>query len=682
MDKIKILGLQSDKQSIMQLLQAEGVVELIDTGLTASLATEDDVVEPNSKSSLDREYLLVDEKEQQTISEQELLIRQKQANLESVIIKLDNKYPNISIEPADLRISIQDLLAIKKREKAILSKLEQVQVIEDRESDLAAEREQIQREQDILQDWYDVDINLAQTSTERTVIFLGQLEKSALKQLEDELVELSLAQTVILDLFEGDRYYLTAIIALKEDQLEVDNLLKRYDFNALPIKRQGKPNRIYQANTAQLERIDSYFSELEQELKEIAKNRLDFYILSDYYSVLLDYYAANKIPQNTLYTFSLQGFLPREKSADVVRQIESNYSALVEIQELTTQDDYPIMLKNNPFSGAYQTILEMFGAPNTQEIDPTPGLAPFTFLFFGMMLSDVGYGLLLTLACAFLLWKRKIDATTESGKLVRMLFLSGISSTIWGFVFGGFFGDMLTLLSDKRISFPYLWFNPMDEPQKLLIWSMIFGVIHLFGGMIMRMINEVKYGRISNIIFDIIPWFFIIIGLGMMVGGSSLNITSFNISELGKWFALGGGVIVLLFAGRDKKNIFSRLISGVGGLYGVINYLGDILSYTRVLALVLATSVIATVVNFLAVMVSGGVIGWIFAILILMGGHMLNLALSGLSAYVHSSRLQYVEFFGQFFEGGGRFFKPFSYQTKRIKLKKENINQQEENNVF
>lgn len=211
----------------------------------------------------------------------------------------------------------------------------------------------------------------------------------------------------------------------------------------------------------------------------------------------------------------------------------------------------------------------------------------------------------------------------------------------------------------------------MEEPQKLLIWSMIFGVIHLFGGMVMKIINEIKFGKISNIFFDTIPWFFIIIGLGLMLGGSSLNIAAFDIGEIGKWLAIVGAAIVLLFAGRAKKNIFSRLITGIGGLYGVINYLGDILSYTRVLALVLATSVIATVVNFLASMVSGGIIGWIFAVVILIGGHILNLALSGLSAYVHSSRLQYVEFFGQFFEGGGRFFKPLKYKTNYLKIKEE-----------
>mgnify|MGYP000976914309 CR=1 FL=1 len=654
MDKIKILGLRRDKATVLQFLQKEGVVELIDTRVL------------NSESSSQ-----VDETEQRLAlqkKEAEILINQTQLN--SVIQTLENKYANVPQESTDKKISLDDLLMVKDREKEFLDLFDLLKLTEERKIDLAAEREQIQREQDILNDWRKVEIDLQQTSTQRTLIFLGRLEKSAVSDLEQELTELSLAETAILILESGETFDLTAIVALREHELAINQLLKQYDFNYLPIEKSGTPNQIYRSNERKIKKIDSTMIELETTMKSIAAKRLDFYLLSDYYTVTLEYYSASKIPEDSLYTFYLEGYIPRKDSRKVKQNLEDDFTVFVELIELGPEDEYPILLKNKPFAGAFQTILEMFGAPSTKEIDPTPGVAIFSFLFFGMMLSDVGYGLLLTIGCAYLLWKAKIDTSSESGQLVRMLFLCGISSTLWGFVFGGFFGDMLTVMSDNRITFPCLWFNPMDEPQKLLIWSMIFGVIHLFGGMIMKIINEIKFGKISNVFFDVIPWFLIIIGLGLLLGGSSLNISTFDVGEVGKWLALVGAAIVMLFAGREKKNIFSRLISGIGGLYGVVNYLGDILSYTRVLALVLATSVIATVINFLASMVSGGIIGWFFAVVILIGGHLLNLALSGLSAYVHSSRLQYVEFFGQFFEGGGWFFKPLKYKTKYLKIKK------------
>jgi V/A-type H+-transporting ATPase subunit I len=655
MDKIKILGLRKDKASVLQFMQKRGVVELIETGA--------------SESELP---IRTDQPEQGLISQtKEADILRNQTRLNSAIQTLETKYANIPQESTDLKISAQDLLSVKEREKEILDLLDLMNSTEERQMDLAAEREQIQREQDILYDWRMVEIDLHQTSTKRTLIFLGRMEKSALAELEQELNELDLAETAIITLESGDTFDLTAVVALREHELAINQLLKQYDFNYLPITKSGTPNQIYRSNERKINNIDITAGKLEAKMKSIAAKRLDFYLLSDYYTTILEYYSASKIPEDTLYTFFLEGFIPRKVSREVEQKLEDDFTIFVEVIELEPEDEYPILLKNKPFAGSFQTILEMFGAPSTREIDPTPGLAPFTFMFFGMMLSDVGYGLLLTICCAYLIWKKKIDTSTESGQLVRMLFLCGISSTLWGFVFGGFFGDMLTLMSNNKITFPCLWFNPMEEPQKLLIWSMIFGVIHLFGGMVMKIINEIKFGKISNIFFDTIPWFFIIIGLGLMLGGSSLNIAAFDIGEIGKWLAIVGAAIVLLFAGRAKKNIFSRLITGIGGLYGVINYLGDILSYTRVLALVLATSVIATVVNFLASMVSGGIIGWIFAVVILIGGHILNLALSGLSAYVHSSRLQYVEFFGQFFEGGGRFFKPLKYKTNYLKIKEE-----------
>ncbi|HHU53637.1 MAG TPA: hypothetical protein GXZ43_06145 [Clostridiaceae bacterium] len=655
MDKIKILGLRKEKASVLQFLQKQGVVELIETEV--------------SESELSNQ---VDESEQRlALQAREAEILQNQTRLNSAIQILENKYANVPQESADLLISSDDLLSVQEREREIIELFDQMKSAEEHKIDLAAEREQIQREQDILLDWLKVDINLEQTSTERTLVLLGRLEKTALPELEQALTENSISETAILTLDSGETFDLTAIVIMREHELLINQLLKQFDFNYLPINKSGTPNQIYRSNEQKINKIDTTVHELETKMKSFAAKRFDFYLLSDYYTVTLEYFSASKIPVDTLYTFSLEGYIPRTVSRKAEKKLEDDFTVLVEITELKPEDGYPILLKNKPFAGAFQNVLEMFGAPSTREIDPTPGLAPFMFMFFGMMLSDVGYGLLLTLGCACLIWKKKIDTSTESGQLVRMLFLCGISSTLWGFVFGGFFGDMLTSMSDSNINFPCLWFNPMDDPQKLLIWSMIFGVIHLFGGMVMKIINEIKFGKISNIFFDIIPWFLIIIGLGLLFGGSSLSMTPFDLAEVGKWMAIVGAAVVLLFAGRAKKNIFSRLISGIGGLYGVVNYLGDILSYTRVLALVLATSVIATVINFLASMVSGGIIGWFFAVVILICGHILNLALSGLSAYVHSSRLQYVEFFGQFFEGGGWFFKPLRYKTNYLKIKEE-----------
>ncbi|HZJ68981.1 MAG TPA: V-type ATPase 116kDa subunit family protein [Candidatus Eisenbacteria bacterium] len=670
------MGLRRDKSDILEMLQQEGVVELMDlTAVNEDISDEKLLTSKDDDSlSLPEDNLSITNSE--NISEQTALlertqsIRATQNRIEKTLRYLDENYPNVLVPKESLKIDLSDFLALEKREKAILDLLDEVYDLTGRKESIQSEKDMIYREQEILEKWRNVDLNLAQTSTKRTAYFLGSIAQNKLPELEND-IEKTDYHTVILTLEELESHNLISVVTLKENQFEVDNLLKQAGFKALPISKAGTPNQIYQQGENLLKNAKKNEEEINERLKEIASQRLDFYLLFDYYTSLLDKYSALANTDNTKSTFSMEGFIPRESSSNVKDKLNENFVIFIDIEELSADDEeHPILLKNKGFNGAYQTILEMFGAPNTREIDPTPGLAPFTFLFFGMMLSDVGYGLLLTIACAFLIWKVKLDPNSESGKLSKMLFLSGISSTIWGFIFGGFFGDLLTIFSNGKYSFPCLWFNPMDNPQKLLIWSMIFGVIHLFAGLVMKAINEIKFGKKSNILFDVVPWYLIILGLGLLLAGSSLDLGGFDLTQVGKWMAIVGAVIILLFAGRDKKNPIMRIFSGVGGLYGAINYLGDILSYTRVLALVLATSVIATVVNFLAQMLSGGILGTIFAIVVLILGHLLNLALSGLSAYVHASRLQYVEFFGQFFEGGGKFFDPLQYQTKHIEIKK------------
>lgn len=673
MDKIRILGLRKDKADILAMLQDDGVVELIETN-QAFLASEETSEESNEEADSTEKNVENTPKSEKEIENSEMdaniqAAQNNRARIESTIKFLEDKYPNISVDKDKLKIDADDFLNISSKEEEILASVEEIQSLQEELQNYASDKAALDKEQTLLREWLDIDLNLAENKTEKTCYFVGSVAKDHFEDFQDAFKEAEFPNSVIT-LKENENAKFIAVVTMKKDELEADHLLKQSVFHSIPITKNGTPKQLYAKNESSLSDIQTGMTRAENELTELANQKLQYYVLSDYYTSMIEKYVATGYSDNTASTFVVEGYVQSDLSSDVKQTIENKYTAFVEIEELPEDAEYPILLKNKPFSSAFQSILEMFGAPNTREIDPTPGLAPFYFIFFGMMLSDVGYGGLLTIACAFLLFKKKVDVDSETGNLVKMLFLCGISATTWGFVFGGFFGDVLTVMTDGRVNFPVLWFNPMEDPQRLMIWSMIFGVIHLFGGLAMKIVNEIKFGKISNAIFDVIPWYLLITGLGLLAGGSSINFGSIDFVAVGKWMAIIGAGIILLFAGRDKKNPIARLFSGVGSLYNAIGFLGDILSYTRVLALVLATSVIATVVNFLAKMVTGSAIGWIAGSIILLGGHMLNLALSALSAYVHSSRLQYVEFFGKFFEGGGNFFKPLKYQTKRIKIKK------------
>ena len=230
---------------------------------------------------------------------------------------------------------------------------------------------------------------------------------------------------------------------------------------------------------------------------------------------------------------------------------------------------------------------------------------------------------------------------------------------------------MLTAVTMGKVNFPALWFNPMDSPVQLLLFSMVFGVIHLFFGLGLHIINEKRQGNLIGGLADSVTWYLIIPGLGLMLGAGALASDPARVELLkaiGQWMALAGAAFGLIFAGHGIKNPFKRLIKGLGALYGITSYLSDILSYARILALVLATSVIATVVNMLGMLVGPSFVGYIVFALIGVFGHTLNLALSALSAFVHTSRLQYVELFGKFFVGGGSFWNPLRRKTNYVHI--------------
>ena len=277
-------------------------------------------------------------------------------------------------------------------------------------------------------------------------------------------------------------------------------------------------------------------------------------------------------------------------------------------------------------------------------------MAPFHFIFFGMMLSDAGYGLVLTIALfiAMKLFKPQGFA----GKLTMVIFFGSISTVIWGAMFGGWFG----------LEWHPLLFVPMNEPIKMLVLCFGLGAIHLVCGMLIKVYTLIKAGDIMGAVCDQISWLIMFAGffcMGMVEG------------PMGKYLALLGAAIILLFGGREKKGIVSRLIGGLLSLYNISSYLSDLLSYSRIFALGLATGVIGMVINTIAQMLLGmGPVGVVVAVLLLIGGHTFNIIINVLGAFVHSSRLQYIEFFGKFFEAGGRAFVPLALRTKYTEVTK------------
>ena len=413
--------------------------------------------------------------------------------------------------------------------------------------------------------------------------------------------------------------------------------------------------------------VDRLYKRIQEERAEIenlkeashenADHYKDFEILHDFYEIQLAKLEAMQNLSYTDYVFALKAYIPTAIVDDFVDDLSQRYSVACNIEETAADEDYPVKLQNKKLTRPFEAVIEMYAMPRPgYDNDPSFPTAIFYSIVFGMMLGDVGYGALLVIACAIGLYVLKVQGNAK--KLMGMLMISGIISIPFGFLFGGFFGDMVTRLSGGSYSFNALWFNPLDEPIKMLIFSIAVGMVHLFSGMGIDIYLKIKRGDWKTAVFQVAPWYLIVPGILLIILGY----------KIGTWMTIIGVAVIVLLSDHTKKNIFKRILGGLGNLLDITDWLSDLLSYSRILALSLSTAVIAMVVNILAKLV--GYKGWqvIFFIMIMVVGHVINLLISGLSAYVHTIRLQYVEFYGKFYTGGGREFKPLNYESKYTRV--------------
>jgi V/A-type H+-transporting ATPase subunit I len=298
-------------------------------------------------------------------------------------------------------------------------------------------------------------------------------------------------------------------------------------------------------------------------------------------------------------------------------------------------------------------------------MDPTPILSLFYFIFFGLCLSDVGYGAVLAILCYLAIKKLGLEGSAK--KFFTLLYYCGIAGIFGGIIVGSWFGDGLNYLPPAFSGIRYFLieklslFNPTDNPLPLLILSISLGVIQVYTGIILKFLDNVNKGKLIDGLMDQISWLLLLTGIIMVLLQNMLP------PALGKiaWIFLISGIVILVTTqGRTNKNIIMRLGSGILSLYNITGYFSDVLSYSRLFALGLATGIIATMFNMLATMANVPYVGIFLTILILFIGHVFNLLISGLSAFIHDARLHYVEFFTKFYRGGGISFKPFGLKTR------------------
>ncbi|NPV69729.1 MAG: V-type ATP synthase subunit I [Firmicutes bacterium] len=433
----------------------------------------------------------------------------------------------------------------------------------------------------------------------------------------------------------------------------------------------GTPKAIAEGIVSRLAEIAEQEQQIVERAMRLLANRVDLWILSDHLSGLRAKEQVKRGFAETGAAFALEGWT-KEHSVPAIRERLRGISDAVEmlVEDPGPGDDVPVSLENHPWIQPFEIITNIYGSPKYGEQDPTPLLAPFFFVFFGLALTDAAYGILLAFGSWYLMKKYRIPR--DGRRFFHLMIYGGISTTIFGAMAGGWFGNLVDFAPQsmaflRRFRDAFFVFDPMTEPLKFMILALALGVIQVWFGILVKMVATIKSGAWLDAIYDQLTWLVFLPSLVMMaVTGAGI---AAGLSGAASRLALLTALAIVITQGRHTKNILLKPFSGLYALYGTVGYFSDVLSYTRLLALGLATGVIGNVVNQIAQLVKMiPFASWVLVPLVLAGGHAFNLLINVLGAFIHSGRLQFVEFFTKFFEGGGRAFAPFRKDTKYVMI--------------
>lgn len=665
MQRIGIYALKSRRKPILELIQRRGVVEI------HAEKAEDAVFRQTDTAPAKARF----ENNTSTLQAALETLDKLEPEKKSLLAPLEGRTPIPLSRYEETAGAAGKTLRAASRVNALWKKC----------ADDRAEILRLEAQIRMLEPWSRLDVSMRTTGTASTAAFIGSFPA----EYTEEALKAEIARgapeidgVAVEVLSAGTQQTCAFLLCHASNGAKLEAFLRSIGFT-YPADRSKKPPQArMQDLNARIEKLRAEIDGAEAEIRTYAALRGAMQYTIDYFSMRIEKYDVLGRLWQSPHVFVITGYIPAESAPALEKELTEKFEAYVELETPAEDEDVPVKLKNNAFAAPVEGVLESYSMPGRKEIDPSTLMAVFYYFLFGMMLSDAGYGLLMVIGCGIALAKFK-NMEESLRKFLKMFLYCGISTVFWGAMFGSFFGDAVTVIGktffNVDIAIPALWFTPLNEPMRLLLFSFLIGVIHLFAGLGAQFYQLARQGLWKDAIFDVVFWY-------MLVGGGILYLLSMQmfadmvslgftlpaaVGTAGAIAAGIGAVGIVLTAGRESRSPFKRLLKGLYGLYGVSSYLSDILSYSRLLALGLATGVIASVFNQMGAMLGNspaGVAVFVFAFLV---GHTLNLGINVLGAYVHTNRLQFVEFFGKFFEGGSRKFNPFSAKTKYFKITEE-----------
>lgn len=659
MEKIELVSMMSESKKVIDFLQRKGIVEL------TSHEVPDGMLNPDTDYNISQL-----EKFTQTAKEAKETLSRYAPEKKSIV--------NSFKPPKEMALS--RFLEMSEEADKTMNKCYEILKMQRFVDDAKAEQIRRRTSNEALEVWKGLDIPTRFTPTKYVTVLIGtfpdsQTDATLKAALAERIPQTEAVETEVV--YTSEMQSCAAVMCLKKDADTVNEALRSMGF-VKPTELSDKtPGEIIRENSACINDLDEQISKTQTEIADMASEHENINFLIDYFTMRVDKYEQFKkvsLSDNVLY---LSGYIPEKYAKKTVEQLESRFTVAITLSEPEEDEDTPVLLENNAFASGVEGITEMYSLPGKNDIDPNAIMSFFYYLFFGMMFSDAGYGLLMVIATAFILIKCKPEGNKR--KTVLMYFFCGISTMFWGIMFGSFFGDLINIIRTNYLGLPemrlYVWLNPQgDDLMLTMLWCFLFGIVHLFVGLAVKGYLEWRQGDKLGAICDVLSVYLAVGGAAPICAGMIIDIPDI-VKTVGKYCALVGVVLIVLTAGRASKSIGGKLGSGLYALYNTISgYLSDVLSYSRLLALGLVTGIIGSVVNLMGTLPENMAVKTVLFIIVFVVGHAINFGINIIGAYVHTNRLQYVEFFSRFYEGGGRAFNPLKVNSTTFKLKEENYN--------
>ena len=632
MKHLRLVAMGSDREDLLHLLQSMGCVEIDEPSVDPSDPLWAGLSRPDSGG-------LSAARERNSEAERAVAVLKRSAPEKGGLLR---PKPDLT----------EDQLLDQKAAGQALEAAEEINGAERRINAIHAEQLKLETQKAALAPWLGLDLPLETGSGGQVTIQLGTLPGAVPFETAEEaaLAAGELNQLTQISADRENRYCL--LVCHSSQSQAVLEALKDQGWSRANLREWTGTAA---ENTARLDReLEALTQEqhaLEEKLAGMGRLRPALKQLADATAVEVSREESRDRMLDTDKTFFLEGWVPAERWPELEQALEP-YPCAYEAADPTPEEypNVPVRLKNNWFTKPLNMVTEMYSLPAYGSLDPNPLMAPFFILFYGIMMADMGYGLVMFLLGALVLWKKKPGGTM--GHMCGLLVLCGISTFIMGALTGGFFGDFIPQLlklinPESTFALPAL-FTPLEDTMMILIGAMCLGFVQILTGMAISFVKKLRDGQVMDAIWEEVTWWVVFAGLALAI----LKVTNLVI-------ILGGVMVVAgpLITGKG----FGKITGIFGSMYNhVTGYFGDILSYSRLMALMLAGSVIAQVFNTLGA-IPGNIV---LFIIISFAGNTLNFALNLLGCYVHDLRLQCLEYFNKFYQDGGKPFRPLTLNTK------------------